>query len=516
MNGLLLRLPAALIVAMMIGGCSSLINLDRERDEADLSTIYDRSGTYRGPDRVPVIIVPGILGSRLHNPISGRLIWGAFDGTAADPGDPDQLRAIALPIGKGDERLIELTDDVVPVGVLDRARVNALFLPYELKIYAGIMRALVVGGCIDEELNRAGALKFKSDEFTCFQFPYDWRRDNVDSARNLAGFIEMRSRAVAEQREKRFGIKRRPVKFDIVAHSMGGLLVRYYLMYGAQDLPRDGSLPKLTWEGARNVDKVILVATPNAGSVLALKYLVEGRRFGFLMPHYPPALLGTFPSLAQLLPRSRHQLVLWDGSKARPVQDVLDPDLWKRFGWGLASPRQEQVLAQLIPNVPDAGERRRRALALQSRSLARAKPFRAAIVRPAAPPPHLKIHLVAGDTMDTPKRLSIDSRNGELRILDTGKGDGVVLRQSALLDERMGAEWSPWLRSPIRFQATLFLPFEHIELTSNATFRDNLLYWLLDEPRSALPSGERAPGVFRSRPSRVETVAPKRRWNRGG
>ncbi len=284
-----LRVFAGLFAATL-AGCPNF-DLDADRREAELAIIYDKSGAYHGPERFPVIIVPGILGSRLQNVISGKLLWGAFDGTAADPSRADQLREIALPIGKGDERLIELTDDAVPVGVLDRARVNALFLPYELRIYAGIMRTLVVGGCIDEELHRAGALKFDSDEHTCFQFPYDWRRDNVDSARALARFIELRTGAVAGQWERRFGIRNRPVKFDIVAHSMGGLLVRYYLMYGAQDLPSDGSLPKLTWEGAEHVDKVVLVATPNAGSTLVLKYLVEGRRFGLLMPHYPPSLL---------------------------------------------------------------------------------------------------------------------------------------------------------------------------------------------------------------------------------
>jgi len=99
--------------------------------------------------------------------------------------------------------------------------------------------------------------------------------------------------------------------------------------------------------------------------------------------------------------------------------------------------------------------------------------------------------MVAGDALETPKRLSVNSRNGKVNILDHGKGDGVVLRQSALLDERLGAEWVPLLRSPIGFQATLFLPDEHVDLTSSATFRDNLLYWLLEEPRPILPSGAR-------------------------
>ncbi len=199
--------------------------------------------------------------------------------------------------------------------------------------------------------------------------------------------------------------------------------------------------------------------------------------------------------------------MVWDGSKAKPVEDILDPELWKRMGWGLASPAQEQVLAQLMPDT-DPGERRRRALSLQVRILGRAKQFMDALDRPATPPSHLKIYLVAGDALETPKRLSVGSKDGEIRVLDTGKGDGVVLRQSALLDERLGAEWSPRLRSPIEFRATLFLPYEHLKLTSNRTFRDNLLYWLLDEPRPTLPSRANAPPRLAS-PSTRSTVIPR-------
>ncbi len=43
---------------------------------------------------------------------------------------------------------------------------------------------------------------------------------------------------------------------------MGGLVLRYYLRYGAQPLPEDGSIPRLTWAGAANVANAILVATP--------------------------------------------------------------------------------------------------------------------------------------------------------------------------------------------------------------------------------------------------------------
>jgi hypothetical protein len=37
--------------------------------------------------------------------------------------------------------------------------------------------------------------------------------------------------------------------------------------------------------------------------------------------------------------------------------------------------------------------------------------------------------------------------------------------------------------TPMDIQRALFLPREHLEITRDPTFRNNILYWLLDEPR---------------------------------
>ena len=62
-------------------------------------------------------------------------------------------------------------------------------------------------------------------------------------------------------------------------------------------------------------------------------------------------------------------------------------------------------------------------------------------------------------------------------------GDGVVPRSSALLDQRVGGTWQPTLVTPIDFRSVLFLPEDHLGLTRNDVFRDNVLYWLLEDPR---------------------------------
>ncbi|MEJ7711532.1 MAG: hypothetical protein WKF84_17125 [Pyrinomonadaceae bacterium] len=60
-------------------------------------------------------------------------------------------------------------------------------------------------------------------------------------------------------------LNRPDLRFNIIAHSMGGLVARYAAMYGDADLPRDAEDLKPTWAGA-NINKVFMFGTPNEGS----------------------------------------------------------------------------------------------------------------------------------------------------------------------------------------------------------------------------------------------------------
>lgn len=474
------RSALALMLGAALAGCSIFAA------EPELALIYNRSAAFHAPDRNPIIAMPGLLGSTLQQSGSDALVWGAFDGSSANPSEPMGLRMLALPIGTGNEPLANLRDDVQPQAVLEKTRVSLLGIPIELEVYAGIMATLGVGGYRDQSLGLGGVIDYGDDHYTCFQFPYDWRRDIVESARVLNDFVIEKQAYVREQYRERFGIDNPNVKFDIVTHSMGGLVTRYFLMYGAQDLPADGSLPALTWEGARYIERVIFVGTPNAGSVAALENLVSGRDLSPFAPLYPPALLGTFPSVYQLLPRARHRHVVWDGDPNKPIENLLSPALWERLGWGLAAPAQAENLNRLLPNIADASARRSRALEFQAQLLQRAETFMAAMDRSATPPRGLEMFLLAGDGHATPEVASVNSKSGDISIIRTGEGDGTVLRSSALLDERRGGSWQPTVVSPIQFHWTLFLPEEHVKLTRGVTFRDNVLHWLLEDPRYTL------------------------------
>ena len=111
-------------------------------------------------------------------------------------------------------------------------RINLLGIPVTASAYAQILATLGVGGYRDEQLGKAGAIDYGDDHYTCFQFDYDWRRDNVENAQRLHRFILAKREYVRAEIRKRYGADRPDVKFDIVAHSMGGLITRYFLQYG--------------------------------------------------------------------------------------------------------------------------------------------------------------------------------------------------------------------------------------------------------------------------------------------
>jgi len=462
------------VVLGLVCGCESHLR------PPDLGGLYSRAAREQ-QDRNPVIVIPGILGSKLVDSESGRVVWGAFSKGYANPQTPDGARLVALPMREG-APLAELKDGVRPAGVLDRVRLDLFGLPVELQAYVNILATLGVGGYRDQLLGQSGAVDYGKLHFTCFQFDYDWRLDNVENARRLHDFIVEKREYCSQAFGKALGRPKTDMKFDIVAHSMGGLVTRYFLEYGDADLPADGSTPSPNWAGAEYVDRVVLIGTPNAGSVQAVNELVNGSDIGPLIAPYPPVVLGTMPSVYQLMPRGRHGAVVAGPEKTR-IEDLCDVAVWERFGWGLASTHDDAELAALLPEVSDAAARQRIARDHLRKCLARAKAFHAALDVPAAPPPGLKMYLFAGDAVDTVAVGQVDPASGKFTIVERRPGDGTVLRSSALMDERVGREWSPTLVSPIQWAGVNFLFANHLELTKSPAFSDNVLYLLLEQPR---------------------------------
>lgn len=59
------------------------------------------------------------------------------------------------------------------------------------------------------------------------------------------------------------------------------------------------------------------------------------------------------------------------------------------------------------------------------------------------------------------------------------------------MDEREDGAWSRGVRSPIRWRQIMFLPLDHLGMTSDSTFTDNILFMLrynppLDPPKTRI------------------------------
>ena len=351
-----------------------------------------------GRGKPPVIFIPGMLGSSLVNRRTGEVVWPELRV------DGDE---IALPISSS--ILAQNTDDVVATEVLEEAKVSTL-IP-EISIYGPLLKAL----------ERHGGYKRGSfdapppggDCDTLYVFPYDWRRDVVESARSLGCMIE--------ELKRRLG--RPDLRFDIVAHSMGGLVARYYAMYGERDV-LDAAVACPDWSGARNLNKVVMIATPNGGSMSALRVLLKGfSAMSFAGPVGPfPRKLGrklpfarvgsrvtfTVPAIYQLLP-PRGQARFFSAALSPLPIDLYDVETWRRYGWSAAFDRtsRRRELERLVYKFgPDAAraESLRRA-AERERFLRvvlrRSAAFHDALAVECPPPPNLRFSFIGGDCTPT-------------------------------------------------------------------------------------------------------------------
>lgn len=457
--------------------------------QPDLTELYQSS--VQNQDRNPVIVIPGLMGSRLQNRDTGQVVWGAFTRKAAKLNTAEGMRQIMLdvwdiPDGFGPDDVPLLEDRLEATGPVAKIKMNALFAILTVRVYSAILGALGAGGYVDQAF---AGLDYGPEHFTCFTFFYDWRKDTVVNAQELGRFIEARREQVLAARAER-GLPEREVKFDIVAHSLGSLIARYYLRFGAEDV-LGGPTDEIPWRGAPDIDRLVLIAPPNLGAVESLRQLESGRDLGPFLPKFPPAALAGIPSIYQLLPRESE----------RPLRDAagrvidlafMDVATWLANDWGPFAARQEAVLDRVWPAGTPREEQRRKLALFVAANLERATRLAAALDTVPVAAPSTRVILFAGDSEATLARgvarkkgnkVELDFSRGGTFDLDAA-GDGTVTRASALGDLRRDRTTDPWLVSPVPWSASIFVSDNHLGLTKNRNFQDNLLHILLDRPPS--------------------------------
>ena len=281
------------------------------RRTPNLEHIFASARTRTG--KRPVIVIPGILGSELINSKTGQTIWPSAVRTSNE----------GLPINPN---LETNRDELVPGKILETVRL-AKILP-EVYVYRDLLEALRrYAGYRETDWDNPGV---DGDRDTFYVFAYDWRRDNVANARDLVQRIQR-----LKQR-----LQRPDLKFNIIAHSMGGLIARYAAMYGDADLPPDDVAIRPTWLGAAHISKIVMIGTPNEGSSDAFATIVEGysiteglRRRVPLLNKLTAEDAARTPSVFQLMPHQQAAKFL--DENLHPLDlDLYDVKVWKRYGWG--------------------------------------------------------------------------------------------------------------------------------------------------------------------------------------
>jgi pimeloyl-ACP methyl ester carboxylesterase len=166
------------------------------------------------------------------------------------------------------------------------------------------------------------------------EFAYDWRLSNRTSARALKSLVE--ARLPVWQDSPKGG---RAAKVILVAHSMGGLVARYYL-------------EKL--EGWMNCRALVSFGTPYRGSVDAVDYLANGYKKAFIdFTH----AMRSMPSVDELLPIWR---VVKEGGVYKRVGEIdglphIDP---ARARDALAFHREIEEAVERHKAIPEYVENR--------------------------------------------------------------------------------------------------------------------------------------------------------------
>lgn len=219
--------------------------------------------------RNPVVIIPGIMGSYLNKDDEDKMeVW------------PNLKKAFLTRDSYLDDLMLNNDGKLtVSNNIISNDIFRILsFLGKDSNFFDGLISTLKSKG-------------YEEDK-DLFVFPYDWRLDVVDS---VNGVEHSKVESLKSKIDKILN-QSKSDRVDIIAHSMGGLLAKYYIKN----------------VGGDNVDKFIDIGTPHLGAPKAAKVLVYGDdmdiRFAGLgiNPLEIKKISQNFPSTYNLLPSSRY------------------------------------------------------------------------------------------------------------------------------------------------------------------------------------------------------------------
>jgi hypothetical protein len=398
-------------------------------------------------DPPPVILVPGAQASRLVD-TAGQPVW---------PGRPvsflnrNAFRRLSDPLAPGASADTEtiIASDIIR-GVLGK------------DFYGGMVESLeqrVCGPCVLPDAI--------GPDTRCILFPWDWRLDLMAAAGQLNRVIDRLRQARGEP----------DLKVDLVAHSAGGIVARYFIRFGGRDvLDTPPERVHVDFAGASKVRKAALIAVPNNGTHFGLRLMMRGDQVGLVKLH--PELLTVMPGAYQVLPHPDQEWLI--DNDGRPVgRDLYDIETWRELRQSIFDPESARRVRQ-----GPGGECRLAALTeVFARGLERGRRMQLALSRPVPDP--FAYEVFAGDCLPTPARFLEEHLDGQAYLrfsandiaspkpgidyasLMQSAGDGWVTRGSAL-----GRESDP---APFDVHNIVFGCLDHARVATLDSVRNTLL-----------------------------------------
>ncbi len=269
--------------------------------------------------KTPVVFIVGTTGSQLRDRDTGQIVWGATLNFFL-PRDGGYRLALPLADEAAGHDTLEPADPVMELRLLG---------VYRIEIYTAIVRLMEQNGY------RLGDLRAPRPGDDFFFYVYDWRRDNVHAAAALARQLETLRR---QRRAERLTV-------SLISHSDGAHLARYFTKYGGASLD-EAERDRVPADRPVVVDKLILVASANGGSLGMLQMLNRGRNYLPLLGRaWSPEVFFTSRRFYQHLPVHRRDLFFDEAGQQQEI-DLFDVANWERFGWSVYAPAVQARLAR--------------------------------------------------------------------------------------------------------------------------------------------------------------------------
>jgi pimeloyl-ACP methyl ester carboxylesterase len=430
-------------------------------NERALGRLYEG---YRAlPQKPPTMFIPGMMASILKDRSTGRIVYGnVLQGL---------IKELELPIdGK---TLRDNQDELVAGEVVRKFSFIRGFLEVDLN------------DSVRQVADKIAGYKPGQDGFP---YAWDWRRDIVEAAQQL-------DRTIREIKKQ----KGNPdLKLNLMCHSAGGLVARYYAKYGGKDV-LDDPVPVPTYEGAKNINKIIMLGTPNTGSVESFMTVHQG----LWLPTIGRAtaeMIFTMPALYELMPLEGKKVFIDPSGKPLDI-DLYDPANWEKYGWSVFNPElQKKALEKLKKEYGDAeGEKKfREKLTAQRRFVAmvlkRAQKFQAALWAgdPFEEKKNVRYIVFGGDRALTLQsailgrddkgiwKTTFKTDSPDLKDALYGYGDMSVTKES-VLGRHEGILNGIKVRQQLPLSHSVFFFSNHVDMPKDMTFLDNILHLIFEE-----------------------------------